>query len=64
MKGVLHDGMPEVVLIESNHDIDHIHLLLSIPPKIRVSDAVRRIKSVTGRLPKNFFLHAKGVLGR
>ena len=55
MKGVLRDGMPEVILIESNHDIDHIHLLLSIPPKMRVSDAVRRIKSVTGRLLKKKF---------
>ena len=34
MKGVLIDGMPEVEMLEVNHDEDHIHLLLSIPPKI------------------------------
>jgi putative transposase len=55
MKGVIYDGMPEVEVIEMNHDKDHIHLLLSIPPKMRVSDVVRRIKSTTGRLLKRKF---------
>jgi len=44
------DGMPEVILIEVNHDVDHIHMLISISPKMRISDVVRRIKSTTGRL--------------
>ncbi len=52
MKGVIYDGMPEVKMLEVNHDEDHIHILLSIPPKIRISDVVRRIKSTTGRLLK------------
>ena len=52
MKGVIYDGMPEVEMLEVNHDKDHIHMLLSIPPKMRVSDVVRRIKSTTGRLLK------------
>jgi putative transposase len=55
MKGVLFDGMPEVEILEVNHDTDHIHLLLSIPVKMRVSDVVRRIKSTTGRLLKRKF---------
>jgi putative transposase len=55
MKGVIYEGMPEVDVLEMNHDKDHIHLLLSIPPKMRVSDVVRRIKSVTGRLLKQKF---------
>ena len=55
MKGVIYDGMPEVDVLEMNHDRDHIHLLLSIPPKMRVSDVVQRIKSVTGRLLKQKF---------
>ena len=55
MKGVLVDGMPEVEMLEVNHDEDHIHLLLSIPPKMSVSDVVRRIKSTTGRLLKRKF---------
>lgn len=44
--------MPEVVLLEVNYDADHIHTLLSIPPKMRISDVVRRIKSTTGHLLK------------
>ncbi len=30
--------LPEVEVLEINHDVDHVHLLLSIPPKMRVSD--------------------------
>lgn len=55
MKGVINEGMPEVVLLKVNHDIDHIHMLLSIPPKMRISDVVRRIKSTTARLLKKKF---------
>lgn len=55
MKGVMNDGIPEVILLKINHDKDHIHMLLSIPPKMRVSDVVRRIKSTTGRLLKKKF---------
>ncbi len=55
MKGIIHDGMPEVVLLEVNHDKDHIHMLLSIPPKMRISDVVCRIKSTTGLLLKRKF---------
>ena len=44
--------MPEVIFFEVNHDDDHIHLHLSIPPKLRVSDVVRTLKSITGRLMK------------
>ena len=55
MKGVLIDGMPEIEMLKANHDEDHIHLLLSIPPKMRVSDVVMRIKSTTGKLLKRKF---------
>ena len=37
----MRDDLPEVEILEVNHDMDHIHLLLSIPPKMRVSDVVR-----------------------
>ncbi|WVX67420.1 IS200/IS605 family transposase domain protein [Candidatus Bealeia paramacronuclearis] len=47
--------MPEVIILTMNYDKDHIHLHLSIPPKIRVSDAVRTIKSMSGRLLKKKF---------
>jgi putative transposase len=49
------DDIPEVSILEMNHDKDHIHLLLSIPPKMRVSDVVRYIKSQSGRLMKRKF---------
>ena len=51
----IRDDLPEVSILEMNHDKDHIHLLLSIPPKMRVSDVVRYIKSQTGRLLKRRF---------
>ena len=50
-----HEILPEVEIIEINHDVDHVHLLLSIPPKMRVSDVVRTFKSHTGRCMKNKF---------
>ena len=40
---------PEIEVLEFNTDLDHIHLLLSIAPKLSLSDAVRILKSNTGR---------------
>ena len=40
---------PEIAIIEANTDVDHLHLLVSIPPKISVSDVVRLIKCNTGK---------------
>ncbi|WP_338453677.1 IS200/IS605 family transposase [Candidatus Bealeia paramacronuclearis] len=51
----IREKMPEVIILTMNHDKDHIHLHLSIPPKIRVSDAVRTIKSMSGKLLKKKF---------
>ena len=39
---------PEIKIIEANTDIDHLHVLLEIPPKMSVSEVVRLIKSNTG----------------
>jgi len=50
-----HEMLPEVEVLELNHDVDHVHMLLSIPPKMRVSDVVRIFKSHTGRLMKKRF---------
>jgi putative transposase len=47
--------LPEVVILTMNHDMDHIHIHLSIPPKMKVSDVVRTIKSMSGRLLKKKF---------
>ena len=39
----------EIKILEANTDVDHLHILVSIPPKIAVSDVVRLIKSNTGK---------------
>ena len=54
MKQVI-EKLPDVVIITMNHDLSHIHIHLSIPPKKRVSDVVKVIKSVSGRLLKKKF---------
>ena len=40
---------PELVLVEINGEADHLHLLISIPPKMSVSQAVNVIKVNTAR---------------
>lgn len=40
---------PDIELIEANTDEDHIHLLVSIPPKMSVSKAVNLLKSNSAR---------------
>ena len=40
--------MPEIEIVEVNTDRDHIHILLSIPPKMSISDIVKSIKAKTG----------------
>ncbi len=41
---------PEIEIFEVNTDKDHIHLLASIAPKMAIADAVRILKSNTGRM--------------
>jgi putative transposase len=57
----LRDDLPEVLILEMNHEVDHIHLLVSIPPKMRVSDIVSYIKSQSGRLMKRKFEYMRKV---
>ena len=40
--------MPEIEIVEVNTDKDHMHILLSIPPKMSVSEIVKGIKAKTG----------------
>jgi putative transposase len=40
--------VPEIEIIEVNADIDHLHVLLSIPPKLSVSAMVKMLKAKTG----------------
>ena len=46
---------PEIEIIEVNTDQDHVHMLLSIPPKYAVSDVVRMIKAKTGAAMRRKF---------
>ena len=46
---------PIIEVKELNHDKDHIHMLISIPPTMSVGKVVRIIKSNTGReIRQNF----------
>lgn len=40
---------PEIEIDEVNHDKDHIHLLISVPPKLSISEVVRFLKCNTSR---------------
>ena len=44
---------PEIEILEVNTDLDHIHMLVSIPPKFSVSQVVRMIKTNTGGAMRN-----------
>jgi putative transposase len=37
-------SMPDVEILEKNIQLDHVHLVVIIPPKYRVSDVVGRLK--------------------
>ena len=46
---------PEIEFEVVNHDMDHVHLLVSIPPKMSVGSAIRIIKANTSRGMKQKF---------
>ena len=46
---------PEISITDINSDLDHVHLLVSIPPKIAVSKAVMLIKANTAKALKDKF---------
>ena len=52
---------PEIEIKEANHDGDHIHLYVSIPPKMSVGSVVRIIKANTARRLKRKFAFLKEV---
>ena len=55
------DHYPEIDIVEINHDKDHIHLLVIIPPKYSVSQVVRILKANTSRDLKKKFPFLKKV---
>ena len=46
---------PEIVFLAVNTELDHLHMLISIPPKIAVSQAVSLVKANTGRAMRRKF---------
>jgi len=40
---------PEIKLLKINGEVDHLHLLISIPPKMSVASVVNIVKSNTAR---------------
>ena len=46
---------PEIDILEYNHDKDHVHFLISIPPKLSVGSVVRILKSNSARWLKERF---------
>ena len=46
---------PDIQILEAKTDEDHMHMLVSIPPKMAVSRAVNIIKSNTGRAMRQKF---------
>ena len=46
---------PEIVIEEANTNEDHMHVLVSVPPKMSVSRVVNLIKSNTGRMMRERF---------
>ena len=53
--GEIRQHYPEIDIMEYNHDKDHIHMLISIPPKMSVGSVVRIIKSNSARWLKEKF---------
>ena len=45
----------EIEILEVNADLDHMHVMLSLAPKMSVSEAVNIIKSNTGRTMRRKF---------
>ncbi len=46
---------PEIIFKTVNHDVDHLHLLISIPPKHSVASIIRIVKSNTAHHLKQKF---------
>jgi len=55
------DHYPELEILEIGHNQDHVHLLVSIPPKMSVGKVVGIIKANTSRGLKEKFLFLKDV---
>jgi putative transposase len=46
---------PKLYIKEANHDEDHIHILISIPPQMSIGSVIRLVKTNTSRKIKEKF---------
>ena len=53
--------MPGVEIEKMGIDIDHLHLIIIIPPKYAVADVVAKLKSQTASQLRKKFPHLKKV---
>ena len=54
---------PEIEFVEVNHDGDHVHMMITVPPKMSVGSVVRIIKANTSKRLKEIRFCKKHVLG-
>ena len=57
----LHEYYPELEILEMNHDKDHIHIMMWIPPKMAIGKVIGILKVNTARHLKKRFPFLKGV---
>ena len=57
----IHEHYPTIFFKEINHDTDHLHMLISIPPTMSVGSVIRLIKTNTARKLKEQFPFLKKV---
>ncbi len=50
-------------LLESSGEADHIHALIDMPPRVRVSDLVNNLKTVTSRRLRAEYPAVRGAYG-
>ena len=52
---------PEIIYERINHDKDHVHFVVSIPPKMSVGSVVRITKANTSKVMKDKFPFLKEI---
>ena len=55
----IEEHYPQIRMLKINHEADHVHMLVSIAPQISVGNAVKTIKSISGREMRKKFAFLK-----
>ena len=57
------DGLdPDIEVLKVNIPLDHVHMVIVIPPRVSVADAIQFIKSQSGKLLKAKFPFLEKVM--